>query len=116
MSEVVAALSLGGNVGDVAAAFAFALKRLAETPGVAVTARSSIWRTKAWGKEDQPDFLNMCALVRTSLSARALLNLCLAIEKERGRERGAGRVLPFRDFAGRAGGVAGHDAVGCNIP
>ena len=47
---------------------AFALKRLAETPGVAVTARSSIWRTKAWGKEDQPDFLNMCALVRTTLA------------------------------------------------
>lgn len=87
MAEALAALSLGGNVGDVAASFAHALRRLDEASGVKVEARSSVWRTRAWGKEDQPDFRNMCALVRTSLPPRALLDLCLAIETERGRVR-----------------------------
>ena len=86
-AAVLAALSLGGNVGDVVAAFRHALARLAETAGVELVAVSSVWRTKAWGKTDQPDFLNIAALLRTSLPPRDLLALCLAIESERGRER-----------------------------
>jgi 2-amino-4-hydroxy-6-hydroxymethyldihydropteridine diphosphokinase len=84
---VVAALSLGGNEGDVRGAFRHALRRLPETPGVRELARSSVWRTPPWGGVVQPDFLNMAALVETDLSARALLDACLAIELERGRER-----------------------------
>ena len=87
MAEAVAALSLGGNIGDVAAAFRHALARFAATPGVGLVAQSSIWRTGAWGKSDQPDFLNMAVLVRTSLAPRGLLELCLTIEQERGRQR-----------------------------
>ena len=87
-APVLAALSLGGNVGDVAAAFRHALARLAETAGVELVAVSSVWRTKAWGKTDQPDFLNIAALLRACLPPRDLLALCLAIESERGRERG----------------------------
>ena len=86
-APVLAALSLGGNVGDVIGAFRHALARLAATPGVELVATSSVWRTKAWGRTDQPDFLNMCVLARASLSPRDLLALCLAIESERGRER-----------------------------
>lgn len=82
-----AALSLGGNLGDVRAAFRFALERLAMAEGVAVVATSSVYRTAPWGKLDQPDFLNMAALLRVTLSARALLDLCLAIERDQGRER-----------------------------
>ena len=59
----LAALSLGGNVGDVAAAFAQALAELNATQGVRVAAASGIWRTPPWGKTDQADFLNMAALV-----------------------------------------------------
>lgn len=88
MAEVLAALSLGGNVGDVAAAFGYALDRLSAQSGVRLMSQSSVWRTRAWGKTDQPDFLNMAALVRTRLSPHELLALCLSIEKERGRERG----------------------------
>jgi len=84
---VVAALGLGGNVGDVAAAFIEALARLGTTQGVNLTAWSSVYRTPPWGKLDQPDFLNMAALVETTLPARALLALCLEVERGLGRER-----------------------------
>ena len=84
---VFASLSLGGNLGDVRAAFRLALARLAATPDVAVVAVSSVYRTAPWGKTDQPDFLNMAALLRTQLAPRALLDLCLAIEREQGRAR-----------------------------
>ncbi len=85
--RVVAALGLGGNVGDVASAFVEALARLGSPPGVSLTARSSVYRTPPWGKLDQPDFLNMAALVETTLPARALLALCLEVERGLGRER-----------------------------
>jgi 2-amino-4-hydroxy-6-hydroxymethyldihydropteridine diphosphokinase len=84
---VVAALGLGGNVGDVAAAFVEALARLGSAQGVNLTALSSVYCTPPWGKLDQPDFLNMAALVETTLSARALLALCLEVERGLGRER-----------------------------
>ncbi len=85
--SVAAALSLGGNVGDVAAAFAAALAALAADLACTLTAYSSVYRTPPWGKTDQPDFLNMAALLSTELSARELLDLCLAIERRLGRER-----------------------------
>ena len=84
---VVAALGLGGNVGDVAAAFVGALARLGSAQGVRLGALSSVYRTPPWGKLDQPDFLNMAALVETTLPARALLALCLEVERGLGRER-----------------------------
>jgi 2-amino-4-hydroxy-6-hydroxymethyldihydropteridine diphosphokinase len=83
---VLAALSLGGNVGDVPRAFIKALKALA-AGGAEVAACSSVWRTPPWGKVDQPDFFNIAVLVRTSLDPRALLALCLDIEKSAGRIR-----------------------------
>ena len=84
---VVAALGLGGNVGDVAGAFAEALARLGSARGVALTACSPVYRTPPWGKLDQPDFLNIAAMVETTLPARALLALCLEVERGLGRER-----------------------------
>lgn len=82
-----AAIGLGGNVGDVAGAFAQALAALDARADCRVVARSSVWRTPPWGKTDQPDFLNMCALVDTSLDPHALLDACLALEAAAGRER-----------------------------
>lgn len=84
--EARAALALGGNVGDVAAAFREALAAL-EASGVRVVARSSVWRTPPWGKTDQPDFLNMAALVATRLPPHDLLTLCLDLESRAGRVR-----------------------------
>ena len=84
---VEAYLGLGGNIGDVAAAFADALGRLADAPGVKLLRASSVYRTPPWGKRDQPSFLNMAALIETTLPARALLALCLDIERAMGRRQ-----------------------------
>lgn len=85
--RVEAALGLGGNLGDPVAAFATVMRRLAAHEAVARVRPSSVYRTAPWGKLDQPEFLNMAVLVETDLPARALLDLCLALEREGGRER-----------------------------
>ena len=85
--SVEATLGLGGNLGDPVAAFATALARLRAHVAVELKAVSSVWRTAPWGKLDQPEFRNMAGLIETSLSAEDLLALCLAIERESGRER-----------------------------
>ena len=85
--RVEAALGLGGNLGDPVAAFATVLRRLSAHEAVSRIRPSSVYRTAPWGKLDQPEFLNMAVLVETALSARALLDLCLSLEREGGRER-----------------------------
>lgn len=84
---IEAALGLGGNLGDPVAAFAAALKALAAHPRIRLGKVSSVYRTPPWGRLDQPEFLNMAALIETSLSATELLALVLDIEKRQGRER-----------------------------
>lgn len=82
-----AALALGGNLGDPVEAFAGALKSLAQRPETTLLRQSSVYRTAPWGRLDQPDFLNMAVLIETALPPRELLELCLEIEREHGRER-----------------------------
>lgn len=83
----VAALGLGGNIGDPAAAMAKALHELDTNENCRLLAVSGLYRTPPWGKTDQADFFNCCALVETSLTAPALLQLCLDIEKGMKRVR-----------------------------
>jgi 2-amino-4-hydroxy-6-hydroxymethyldihydropteridine diphosphokinase len=85
--RVEATLGLGGNLGDPVAAFAAALARLRDHAAVELKAVSSVWRTAPWGKLDQPEFRNLAVLIETALPAEDLLQLCLAIEREGGRER-----------------------------
>ena len=80
-------LGLGGNLGDPASTMAHALRVLDARSDMAVERVSSLYRTPPWGKLDQPDFLNAVAEVRTSLSARELLDVCLSVEKTLKRER-----------------------------
>jgi len=80
-------LALGGNLGDVAAEFLSAIHALAALNGVTLVAVSRVYRTPPWGVTDQPDFLNMALAIDTDLSARALLEACLGIEKASGRLR-----------------------------
>ncbi len=84
---VRAYLGLGGNLGDPAAAMASALRALDATAAVSVVAVSSLYRTPPWGKTDQPDFMNAVAAVDTTLSPRALLDLCLETERALKRVR-----------------------------
>ncbi|WP_449255234.1 2-amino-4-hydroxy-6-hydroxymethyldihydropteridine diphosphokinase [Bosea sp. (in: a-proteobacteria)] len=82
-----AALAFGGNLGDPVAAFATALAALRRHPGVRLGRLSPVYRTAPWGKTDQPEFLNMAALIETTLAAEELLALCLELERAGGRER-----------------------------
>ncbi len=86
MSEVVAYLLLGSNIGDRAAHLQQARRTLAATAGTVVAA-SAFYETAAWGLEDQPAFLNQVLAVCTALDAPALLAACLATEQQAGRER-----------------------------
>lgn len=83
----LAALGLGGNLGDPVAAMAAALRTIEDHPDCRVEAVSSLYRTPPWGKTDQADFYNCCALVETRLAPEALLALCLDIERGMKRVR-----------------------------
>jgi 2-amino-4-hydroxy-6-hydroxymethyldihydropteridine diphosphokinase len=79
----VARIGLGSNVGDSEVAIGRAFEALARLGRI--RSRSSLYRTKAWGVVDQPDFLNAAALLETDLTPRALLLALKAIESELGR-------------------------------
>lgn len=52
-----------------------------------IVAQSSIYETKAWGVEGQPDFLNQVVAITTSLTPQEVLHTILAIEDAMGRVR-----------------------------
>ncbi len=79
----LARIGIGSNVGDSELAIdraCAALERIGR-----VVARSSLYRTRAWGVTDQPDFLNAAVLLETELSVRELLGKLKAIEGALGR-------------------------------
>jgi len=78
-------LGLGSNVGDRAEHLRAAVELLREH-GVEVEAVSSIYETDPVGEQlDQPDFFNAAVRIRTELEPAALLDVCKALEVERGR-------------------------------
>jgi 2-amino-4-hydroxy-6-hydroxymethyldihydropteridine diphosphokinase len=76
-------VGVGSNLGDPEANVRDAIAALGELGAVERT--SSLYRTKAWGKTDQPDFVNAVALLETGLNPRSLLIALKAIEAELGR-------------------------------
>lgn len=52
-----------------------------------VKRQSRLYQTAAWGKTDQPDFLNQVLVVETNLSAEQTMQTILSIEKQMGRVR-----------------------------
>ncbi|WP_390920948.1 2-amino-4-hydroxy-6-hydroxymethyldihydropteridine diphosphokinase [Neorhizobium turbinariae] len=83
----VAALGLGGNIGDPPTAMAEALRQIDRSDDCRVVRVSKLYSTPPWGKLDQADFFNCCALVETVLEPEALLQLCLSIERNMKRVR-----------------------------
>ena len=77
-------LSIGANLGDRMATLRQAVRLLADTPGVTVTAVSPFYETPPWGKTDQPAFINGAVAVETEGSGQELLDACLAIERRLG--------------------------------
>lgn len=79
-------LLLGGNLGDREANLKKAIELLNDKIGKVIRV-SSLYETAAWGKTDQPAFLNQAVGLETNLSAITVLELALSIEQELGRVR-----------------------------
>jgi 2-amino-4-hydroxy-6-hydroxymethyldihydropteridine diphosphokinase len=87
-STVTAHIALGSNLGDRAANLRRAIDLLRATPGVRVTAVSSLLDNPAvGGPAGSPPFLNGAATIETTLPPDLLLRRLLDIEHEMGRER-----------------------------
>lgn len=89
-APAIAAIGLGGNLGDAAATLRDALQAIDRMPATRLLRASPLYRTPAWGRTDQPDFVNAAALVETTLAPRALLDALLDLERRFGRRREAG--------------------------
>jgi 2-amino-4-hydroxy-6-hydroxymethyldihydropteridine diphosphokinase len=90
------AVALGSNLGDRAAHLATARAALAALPETRVIAVSTIEETAPLGALPQPSYLNQMVLLETTLTPRALLDACQAIERAAGRIRGerwASRII-----------------------
>lgn len=79
-------LLTGSNVGNREKYLAEARQEINESCGKIIKA-SSLYETAAWGKTDQPSFLNQALAVETSLKAEQLIRAILNIEKKMGRIR-----------------------------
>ena len=79
-------LSIGGNLGDRFENFNLTLVNISENIG-SIKKQSSIYETKAWGKENQPDYLNMVLEVETIFLPEKLLKMTQQIEINLGRVR-----------------------------
>lgn len=85
MTENIAYLSLGSNIGDRESNLREAMDRLGRIGNV--EAVSSLYETEPVDVLDQPWFLNCAIKMRTTRSPQELLSDVLAIEREMGRER-----------------------------
>ena len=79
-------LLLGTNLGERNQNLKNALAKIEEKIGV-ITSLSSIYETAAWGKTDQPNFLNQAICVKTSLKPLEVLAQTQKIENVLGRTK-----------------------------
>lgn len=87
MTTQLAYVGLGANLGDAEGTVRAALGALGALPATQLVAVSRLFRTPAWGRVEQPAFVNAAAAVQTTLAAEALLDELQALEQRFGRER-----------------------------
>ena len=83
----LAVVSLGGNVGNVVAAFNSANRALRETSGIERVRSSPFCRSGAMGRAAGTTFWNAVTAFETSLDAHTVLDTLQLIENENGRTR-----------------------------
>lgn len=87
MTLATAYIALGSNMGDRRAMIERAIAMLDGSDGIDVQCVSTVVETEPIGTSGQSRYLNAAIHVETSLDACALLDRCLAIESELGRDR-----------------------------
>jgi 2-amino-4-hydroxy-6-hydroxymethyldihydropteridine diphosphokinase len=89
MSDTVvrAALGLGSNLGDRRRFLDDALTTIGSAPGIDVVAVSPVVETEPVGGPEQPEYLNVVAVLDTSLTPDDLLDLAQRCERDAGRVR-----------------------------
>jgi 2-amino-4-hydroxy-6-hydroxymethyldihydropteridine diphosphokinase len=95
MNRSRCAIALGANLGQPQTTLEAALVALDRIPQIQVEAHSSWYRTTAIGPP-QPDYVNGCAILQTSLAPAHLMQTLLSIENQFGRirrERWGARTL-----------------------
>ncbi|MBX2970243.1 MAG: 2-amino-4-hydroxy-6-hydroxymethyldihydropteridine diphosphokinase [Cyclobacteriaceae bacterium] len=79
-------LLLGSNLGDKISQLTEARQQISRLVGPIVTA-SSVYKTAAWGKENQGDFLNQVIEVSTEKEPYDVLRIIQDVESKAGRKR-----------------------------
>lgn len=79
-------ISLGSNIGNRPQNLKKAIEAIQSSLGH-VTRQSSVYETKPWGKNDQPDFLNQVIGVASDQSPEDCLRALCVIEEHMGRKR-----------------------------
>ncbi|WP_019415318.1 2-amino-4-hydroxy-6-hydroxymethyldihydropteridine diphosphokinase [Paenisporosarcina sp. TG20] len=80
-------LSLGSNLGGRLEMLQDAVRMLQQQADLEVTRISSIYETDPVGYTDQAAFLNMVVEIKSKLSAKEILTICLETEQNLGRIR-----------------------------
>lgn len=81
-------IGLGSNLDQPREQIEWALTALARIPESRLEAAAPLYRSRALGPGEQPDYINTVARLRTRLTPHALLHQLLALENARGRRRG----------------------------
>jgi 2-amino-4-hydroxy-6-hydroxymethyldihydropteridine diphosphokinase len=79
-------LLIGGNLGDRSSNLREAVKKISQECGT-ILQISSVYATAAWGKTDQPPFLNQCLRIETPFPPLVFIKRLLKIEQDMGRVR-----------------------------
>lgn len=79
-------LHTGSNLGNPIVNLLLANQHIAERVGPIIK-YSAIHETPAWGKTNQPNFLNQALCIQTWLKPKELIHCVLNIEQEMGRVR-----------------------------
>lgn len=80
-------LGLGSNIEPKVEHLKKAVEKLSAEPEIVLKKTSSLYLTKAYGYEDQADFINAVVYLKTSLAPKKLLETVLKIETDLGRVR-----------------------------
>ena len=95
MQKTITYLGIGGNLG-VRELFLAKTREWITLKVGEIAAESKIYETAAWGMENAPDFLNQVVEVKTTLSAREVLEVIRNVEKLLGRIRKEGEGFQSR--------------------